>query len=242
MMDNSSYILASRQADLFNIQNRIADNIANLNTTAFKAEKDFASFMTYQADDSKKIAFSNLFASKRDLSEGPFQKTGRSLDFAIKGEGFFKVETPLGYRYTRAGNFTLDEEGNLVTMQGYLVLGAGGQQTTFLPEDSQITVKEDGAVVVGDLQEARGQIGVFIFSDMQSLERVGHNLYQSSEVDVATEESQINQGVLESSNVNSVRMMTELLDISRQITRTKQLIDRKHQIELDAIKRIANSN
>ena len=241
-MDNTSYILASRQNDLFKMQDRIADSVANVNTTAFKQERDFASYMTYEAGDSKDVAFAHLFATKRDTSEGPFKQTHRTLDLAIKGDGFFRVETPLGARFTRAGNFTLDTNGNLVTQQGYLVVGPGGQQTTLLPEDRDIKIKEDGVVVVGQDQEARGQIGVFIFSDTQQLERVGQNLYKSKEEGVPSEEAKINQGMLELSNVNSVATMTELIDISRQIARTKSLIDSQHQMELDAIKRLARVN
>ncbi len=237
-MDNIGYILASRQVALTDQQNRIADQVANANTVGFKLESDVMDDIILDGGNAGSMAFTHAATVTRDNSQGPYQKTDRPLDLAIHGDAYFMVETPLGPRYTRAGNFTVNVDGDLVTQQGYRVLGPGGQQTNFAPEDTDISIKEDGQVIVGT-GEGRGQVGLFSFENPMILERVGANLYRAPIGAQISEDSKVSQGILESSNVNMVSQMTELINVSRGIEMTKKAADRSHDMEIDTIRRIA---
>src|SRR5258708_5552303 len=107
-MDNSIYVTLSRQLALFRDMDVTANNIANANTTGYNAEHImFDSFVTKDANqgDRNPVSFANDVATYRNIENGSMQITGNDLDLAIQGNGYFIVETPLGTRYTRAGNF-----------------------------------------------------------------------------------------------------------------------------------------
>lgn len=220
--------------------NRIADQVANGNTIAFKLEEDIMDDVYLDGGNAGELAFTHIGGTTRDYSNGPYQVTERPLDVAIKGDAFFMVETPLGNRYTRAGNFTVDVNGDLVTQQGYRVLGQGGGGVNFAPEDTEISIKEDGTVTAND-GEGRGQVGLFRFENPALLERVGANMFKTDIVPDIAEDSMISQGVLESSNVNMISQMTELMNVTHALEMAKKSADRNHEMESDAIRRIART-
>ncbi len=236
--DNITYVLAARKADLFKTQGRVADMVANVNTTGFKGEHDVYGELARRMDDGNKLSFSNIETTKRDFSQGSIVTTGRQLDIAINGPGLFMVETPRGNRYTRAGNFKVSAEGLLVTKENYPLVGPGGGFVEFAQGDSDIIIREDGLVSAG-LQE-RGQIGLFIFENEHSLIREGNSLYRSDELPrtAEIEESKIAQGMLENSNVSSVISMTELIEVSRGIETTGKLMSGHHDLQMNFIRKI----
>lgn len=235
--NNVSYVLAARQNDLLKTQNRIADMTANVNTTAFKVEKDVYAAYPVRMDDRSRVDFSTIDQTKRDATQGSFISTGRQLDVAISGRGYFMVNTPRGTRYTRAGNLAVSPEGVLVTKEGYPLIGPGGGQVEFAPEDNDVTVREDGLVTVG--LEERGQIGVFIFENEQLMYREGQSLYRTDQSPTPYETAKVYQGVLEASNVSSVIAMTDLVEVSRNIEQTKQLQQDFHDLQLNIIRTLS---
>ena len=126
-MENAGLVALSRQMALFRQMDVIANNIANANTNGYKAENTvFAEFVKNSAEvGGEPVSFTRDMATVRDLKQGDIKPTHRQLDVALEGEGYFTVETPLGVRYTRVGSFQINQEGNLVTQQGYNVLGEG---------------------------------------------------------------------------------------------------------------------
>ena len=116
-MDSSIYITLSKQMAMFRDMEATANNIANVNTTGYNGEKMM--FTDYLVNDGNrhKMAYVQDISTYRDLQEGPIQVTSNAFDLAISGPGYFAVATPLGTRYTKAGNFTLREDGALVTMR-----------------------------------------------------------------------------------------------------------------------------
>ena len=132
-MENTSYIAMSRQAALRRSMDIVANNIANANTPAFKAERMM--FQEYLAKPTKddKLSFVEDVGTARDLSSGPLTTTGNDFDVALSDEGYFVVDSPLGERYTRHGRFQLDANGQLVTGTGYPVQGQAGPIN--IPED-----------------------------------------------------------------------------------------------------------
>ncbi len=239
-MDNTSYIALSRELSLLRKQETIANNIANSNTLGYRSEKMI--FDTYLMKNSKgeKIAFSHDVATVVDPSIGSFKTTNRDLDVAINGSGYFKVSTPQGVRYTRAGNFLVDQTGALVNGQGYKVLDPNNQPITFQDEDSQFKIAENGLIKVGE--EERGQIGVVRFNQEQLMEKAGHTLYRTAQPELPQEESvRLTQGVLEESNVVAVQEMTNMVETARSATTLSNLIRSADEMERGAVQKLSQS-
>lgn len=240
-MSNANYILAAHKSDLLKTQDRIADMVANQNTTGFKAEKNSFKELVAKTEDNKKISFSKISGTTIDTSQGSIISTGRQLDIAINGKGFFMVETPMGPRYTRAGNLAINPEGALVTKEGYPLVGPGGGNVELAEGDSGIVIRENGLVTT-EAGEDRGQIGIFNFNNPQLLERVGKGMYKSPEdAQVADDTAKIVQGVLEGSNVNPVSSMADLIKVSRAIDNIKNIEKQINDIKLTAIQKLADN-
>ncbi|GAA9011793.1 flagellar basal-body rod protein FlgG [Helicobacter pylori] len=216
-----------------------SNNIANVNTTGFKKSRADFNDLFYQAMQYAGTNTSNTTLSPDGMevglgvrpsaitkmfSQGSPKETENNLDVAITGKGFFQVQLPDGTTaYTRSGNFKLDEQGNLVTSEGYLLI----PQIT-LPEDTtQVNIGADGTVsVTQGLQTTSnviGQITLANFVNPAGLHSMGDNLFSitnaSGEAIVGNPDSQglgkLRQGFLELSNVRLVEEMTDLITAQR---------------------------
>ncbi|GAA6823330.1 flagellar basal-body rod protein FlgG [Helicobacter pylori] len=216
-----------------------SNNIANVNTTGFKKSRADFNDLFYQAMQYAGTNTSNTTLSPDGMevglgvrpsvitkmfSQGSPKETENNLDVAITGKGFFQVQLPDGTTaYTRSGNFKLDEQGNLVTSEGYLLI----PQIT-LPEDTtQVNIGVDGTVsVTQGLQTTSnviGQITLANFVNPAGLHSMGDNLFSitnaSGEAIVGNPDSQglgkLRQGFLELSNVRLVEEMTDLITAQR---------------------------
>ncbi len=230
-MDNSIYIALSRQMGLFKDLNVTANNIANVNTAGYQAEK--LMFTDYLVDDGNhhKMAFTQDISSYRDVNPGSMNVTGNALDVAIRGNGYFMVQTPQGERYTRAGNFQMDGEGVLITSEGYPVLDAGGQEIQFDDTDREVRIMQSGAVVVDG--EERAILGVVKFAKDQELQREGSTLYSSKTPPqpAEAEDMQVLHGVVENSNVQPVLELVRLTELSRSTGNTAKFIEAMYDLE-----------
>lgn len=216
-----------------------SNNIANVNTTGFKKSRADFNDLFYQAMQYAGTNTSNTTLSPDGMevglgvrpsaitkmfSQGSPKETENNLDIAITGKGFFQVQLPDGTTaYTRSGNFKLDEQGNLVTSEGYLLI----PQIT-LPEDTtQVNIGVDGTVsVTQGLQTTSnviGQIALANFVNPAGLHSMGDNLFSitnaSGDAIVGNPDSQglgkLRQGFLELSNVRLVEEMTDLITAQR---------------------------
>ncbi|KHL84241.1 flagellar basal body rod protein FlgG [Helicobacter pylori] len=216
-----------------------SNNIANVNTTGFKKSRADFNDLFYQAMQYAGTNTSNTTLSPDGMevglgvrpsaitkmfSQGSPKETENNLDVAITGKGFFQVQLPDGTTaYTRSGNFKLDEQGNLVTSEGYLLI----PQIT-LPEDTtQVNIGVDGTVsVTQGLQTTSnviGQITLANFVNPAGLHSMGDNLFSitnaSGDAIVGNPDSQglgkLRQGFLELSNVRLVEEMTDLIIAQR---------------------------
>ena len=179
-MDNGIYIALSRELALFRDMAATANNIANANTTGFQAEKlIFSEYLSRDNNqgDRNNMSFANDVSSYRYVQDGARHVTGGALDVAIEGNGYFMVQTPLGTRYTRAGNFSMDGNGMLVTPEGYPVIDNAGQRIEFPPDASDITIGSAGNISVDGTDFA--SIGVAIFENPQLLTQTAAGLYKS---------------------------------------------------------------
>lgn len=234
-MDNSIYITLSRQLALFRDMDVTSNNIANTNTTGFNAEHMlFNAYLTKDVSQRKEnpMAFDYDIATYRDITGGPIHATGNQLDLAIQGNGFFSVDTPLGKRYTRAGNFQVDGNGTLVTAEGNAVFDTNGQRITFPPEAENIKIGEAGNVSVNG--EEFTNIAIYQFENPQLLERLNGALFRS-EIDpqIATQ-AKVVQGALEGSNVQSVVELTHMIDVSRSVASTAKFIETMYDMQRKA--------
>ncbi len=230
-MDNAIYITLSRQAALFRQMDSVANNLANVSTPGYNGKEMIFTQFLIDSGRNDKNAYTQDEATYNDFSKGPLTNTGRTLDAAIEGQGFFMVETPLGPRYTRRGNFAIDGKGFLVTAEGYPVLGNEGQRIEFSEEDNNIVITDNGIIRVGKNDE-RGRIGVVNFQNLQLMKRGGNGLYSTDEAATPVDESnyRLMQGMIEQSNVNAVKQMTEMVEVSRSVGSTSNLLNSLHDL------------
>lgn len=226
VMDNGIYVSLSRELALFRDMDVTSGNIANAATTGYSASHLlFTSYLAKDVNqgDRNTLAFAHDISTYRDTDVGPMHTTSNPLDVAIQGKGYFSVETPLGTRYTRAGNFQLDATGVLVTAEGYPVLDNSNQRITFPEETTQVEIGGAGNVKVNG--EDFATIGVVQFDNEQLLERVGGRLFKSEVAGTPVEDGHVVQGVLEDSNVKSVSELTHMISLSRSTADTAKLIE-----------------
>ena len=155
-----------------------------------------------------------------DFAQGSMEETGTVTDLAISGEGFFAVETPDGERYTRAGNFSVDQDGYLVTSDGDYVLGDNGRLNV---GTGGFAVSSDGTVTADG--EVRGTLDIVQFEDTTGLRKQGENLYYSLDGEIPTEaDGKVIQGYLEGSNVDIADEMVDMISVYRTYEANQKIL------------------
>lgn len=243
-METPIYIALSRQMVLRQQMDVVANNVANANTSGFKAEMLLMSEVELPADPTTELSYVQDFATARDFSPGTLRATGNDLDLAIQGDGFFAVQTPDGVRYTRVGRFQLNADGTLVTSQGYPVL-SGGSAITINPDDGPVHVASDGSISTdrgtgGQLLQVVGKLDVVDFADRAALMPAPDNLFVAESAPIAAT-GKVAQGMLEDSNVKPILEMTNLIQVTRNYQAIQRFIDAEHERQLRAINTITSS-
>jgi flagellar basal-body rod protein FlgF len=252
-MQNALLVGLSRQMSLQHEMAVVANNIANIDTNGFKA--DFSLFEEYlmrggrdpnfRAADSP-VSFVHDRGTLIDLNQGPFQRTGNPLDVAINGDGFLVINTPQGERYTRNGALEINPQGELVTSEGYQVLGDGGP-IAFQNQDTGITINQEGTVSVKDPSNStvaiiRGQLRVVSFAQAQRLQKEGGSTF-SAPADMPASPStkfKLVQGALEKSNVRPIIEMSRMIEISRSYANIANLIQSRGDLDKTAIQQLSD--
>lgn len=223
---STSIVTLSRQVGLMREMNTIANNIANAGTTGFRREGvTFSEFVqTTPGGDSLSIAAAR--ARRIDLSQGGLQPTGGQFDFAIEGEGFFLVDTPRGERLTRAGAFSPNAFGDLVTPAGDPLLDAG-RARVFVPPDVQtVTLGADGTLSADGNPVA--QIGLFRPLDAKGLTREAGALFRAEGgVEPVIEGGRILHGRIEGANVEPVLEIARMIEVQRAYELGQAFLDRE---------------
>lgn len=251
-MQNALLVGLSRQVALGRELDVVANNIANLNTTGFKSDGAvFEEFIspTARADNflgaDRRVSFVQDRATWIDLSQGPLERTNNPLDVAINGKGFLVVQTPRGERYTRNGALQINNTGELVTSEGYQVLGESGP-VTFQPKDRNITISEDGTISAREGNNAatesqRGQLRVVSFDQPGRLQKDGSSTFgaPTNLTPQADKISRIVQGTVEKSNVRSVMEMTRMIEVTRTYTQVAAMLSQQSDLQRTAIEKLA---
>jgi flagellar basal-body rod protein FlgG len=202
----------------------LANNLANVSTAGFKA--DDLTLVPRQPIGPSAVAGPTAGAwavvQWTDFSQGPLRETGRTLDVALNGPGFFVVQTPRGVRYTRAGAFELSADGRLVTRQGFPVLGERG---SIVLGSDRVRIGPGGELH----QDGRrlDTLRVVDFPKPYRLLKEGDGLFSVADpagVPELARGYEVVGGALEGSNVNPVAMMVNMIDLLRRYEAAQRVI------------------
>jgi flagellar basal-body rod protein FlgF len=250
-MENALLIGLSRQMALQRELDVVANNIANLNTTGFKTDGNvFREYLMPVARSDqfvgadRRMSFVLDRATWHNLGQGPIQQTGNPLDVAIDGDAFLVVQTPQGERYTKNGALQLNAQGELVTGDGYRVLGDNGpialqqgDRNIAISREGTITVKEGNSVA----ESQRGKLRLVGFAQAERLEKAGTSLFAApaglAPQPVPT--AGVAQGFIEKSNVSAVTEMTRMIEVTRTYTAVAGMLQSQHELRRTAIERLA---
>jgi flagellar basal-body rod protein FlgF len=252
-MENALLIGLSRQMVLERQMDVVANNVANVNTTGFKADSSlFEQYLMPVARENRfnpadrVVSFVNDRGTWRDLHQGGIQITGNPLDVAIDGDSYLAVQTPGGERYTRNGALQINAQGQLVTADGLPVVGDSGP-ITFQQTDHDISITKDGRVTVVEgaattTESVRGTLRVVRFANPQLLQKEGNNLFSAPAGVAATQDPNpsLMQGAVEKSNVSGVLEITRMIQISRSYQQIATLLQQQSDLHKNAIQQLAN--
>lgn len=214
MLESVETMLAQEQR-----LHQVTNNLANVDTTGYKKETVTFGEMLYQVSRNRQRVGKAL-AINTIHQQGSLQQTENPFDLAISGDGFFRVQTPAGVRYTRAGDFQRDNLGRMVTANGYPLLGEAGP---IVADGRNLDISRDGRVSVDGVLVDRLAI---VTAPPEALRKEGENLFRLEEgaAEAAPENFVLHQGFLEKSNVNSILEMTEMIDLYRAYEGQQKMI------------------
>ena len=223
-------------------QNRldvISNNLANVDTTGFKKDiavnKNFSELLLRRTRDDGVYAFAGASVDSMpivgklglgvetneiytDFEQGSFKSTETKTDMALSGKGFFVVQTPDGERFTRNGNFHLGKEGILLTKDGYPVLGENGPIQL---EDDKFFVNKDGMLYTENDNELVDRFKIVRFDNERYLDKQGNSLWKTNNIAgdyhiaEGKERPDMLQCYTETSNVNVVNEMVQMIEVNR---------------------------
>ena len=214
-MDNAGYAALTRQTGLMREMQIVANNIANMATTGYRRESMVFTEFVRALDGSESMSMSTSGAAYTSEIQGALTRTGRSLDLAIEGEGYFLIATPEGEMLTRAGSFVMSEDGGIVTADGMALLDAGGAPIVVPPGTAGISVASDGTLSGDGLPLA--QIGLWQTPPPGGADRRAGTRFAPAGAPVPALEGagRIVQGFLEASNVSPVAEIARMIEVQR---------------------------
>lgn len=241
-MDTTQLVNLSQQLAAYQSMDAIANNLANISTPGFKRETPQFQEYVDQIPPSEgqtgpqTVSFVQQTGSLRDLSEGHLETTNAPFDVALNGQGYFVVQTANGLRYTRNGHFTLDASGRLVTDAGDAVQGTGGD-ITISQTDGNVHIASDGTV--SGLNGTIGQLNIVDFPNDRALVKEGDSYYSTTQSSQPATGTTVTQGAIESSNVQPIIEMSNMVEVLRSYQATMNLSQSQSDLERQAIDKLA---
>lgn len=236
-MDKMLYIAASGAKQDFLATAVRANNLANAQTTGFKAQLEQARAMPAYGEGLPTRVFSMTESPTNNYESGPLITTGRPLDVAIQGDGWFSVQTPQGEEaYTRSGSLTMTVDGALQDSKGNLVLGENGP--LFLPVPvSNVTIGNDGRIsarLQGAPESQIDEVGrlKLVNPGIETMKRRNDGLFDLKEGGVAPQDIRVGvgAGMIEGSNVNAVEEMVSMISLQRHYEMQVKLMKKADQM------------
>lgn len=244
-MSTGIWMAASGATSQLTALDTTANNLANASTPGFKADRAiFREHLITAVQGGRNVEqmrFNAIDGVTHDMSAGMITTTGRPLDAAISGEGFFVVRTPEGERYTRAGALQVGLDGNLQTNQGHLVLNEARRPIQIGAGAKSVRLTNDGNVEVDGAVSAR--LRLVTFPQVAGLEKEGHYLFRATEASGQARVApvRLETGALEQGNVSVVRGMTEIVTTTRTFDAIERMIDAFRDMERRAAMDIAGT-
>jgi len=228
-MDNPVYATLTRQSGLMREMRTVAQNIANMATTGYRAENlVFAEYVADTGAGEPSLSMADAEARWTDKSQGALFQTGGTFDLAIEGPGFFQVSTPAGNRLTRAGSFTPAPDGTLVAPDGAQLLDSGGAPVFVPPDAHSVAVASDGTLSADGTPLA--QIGLWQPADPLTMTRAeGVRFDPGGGGAVPAAEGRVVQGFLERSNVDPVSEVARMIEVQRAYELGQTFLDREDE-------------
>ena len=217
-MDSGYYAACTALVSRTEALDTIANNLANASTVGYRAQHNVFSSVLAEAGSASSSPISQamnnfgiLSGTTLDQSKGALQKTGNDLDLAIQGSGYFVVQTPNGPMYTRNGSFQVSSKGQLITSSGDPVIGSNG---TITMPPGEVSISADGTI--SSQGAVAGKLKFVQFAPGTTLTSAGETYYSAPpKSEIPATDSTVKQGMLESSNVNPVTSMVELITAQR---------------------------
>lgn len=243
-MDNALMVGLTRQMTLRRAMDISANNIANASTAGFKAEHQLLTELpmgrSRDVEGGERVKYVDDWGVLRDFRTGPLEHTARPLDVALQGEGFFAVETENGVQYTRDGRFAMAPDGRIVASDGAEVLDENGGPIVLDPLADEPVITEAGVVFSNGVEV--GRLQVTAFDNLAALRKAGEGRFTQPENGEAQERPadvpQVNQGYYESSNVNSVVELTNMLQVTRTYQSVSKMVEQTGDLQRRAIEQL----
>ncbi len=238
-METTGYTTLTRQAGLLREMQAVANNIANAVTTGYRQEGLVFSEHVTRVKDGPSVSMATANVRATSFAQGTLTQTGGALDLAIEGEGFFLIETPNGERLTRAGNFTLSAEGDLVTLDGHRVLDAGGAPVFVPPDTGAPGISSDGTISANG--QLIGQIGLVRPIDPLDMIREGGVMFRTEGETEPVLEGRMLQGFVENANVDPISQVARMVEVQRSYELGQSFLDAENERIRDALKALTRS-
>jgi flagellar basal-body rod protein FlgF len=240
-MQSGLYVSLSSQVSLEKRLTTIADNLANMNTVGFRATQlKFDDVMTRA--EGAKVDYVSSGEEYISSENGALVQTKNPFDFAVRGDAWFSVNTPSGPALTKDGRFSMLQSGELVTLEGYPVLDAGGGPIQLNAQAGAPTVSDDG--VLRQNGQPVATLGLFEANIGPNFTRAGNTAIIPSETPQAVVDRMdvgVVQGYIEKANVNPMQQMTQLITVSRNFEYVTQLMRDSESSLSDAIKTLGGA-
>lgn len=241
-MENAFLVSLSHLNALKREMDVIANNLANANTTAFKSDGIlFEEYLSKKAEGgaAPEISFVTDYGLVRDMHVGELTQTGNPLDVAVSGKGYFAIQFKDKIAYTRNGHFNINNNGELVTPDGYQVLNDNLNPVKFAPNAPLPEIAADGSISSAGAQA--GKLGLFSFDDEQAMQKSMSGLLTTEETrkPLPRGETHLVQGSLENSNVQPVTEMTRMIDVLRKYQTAVQLTSVDDELMRKAIDQLS---
>ena len=234
--NNAGYIAIANQRMKAQELDVLSNNVANANTIGFQADDILNMQGNFRLSSKKTDSFPMIQGTYLRQDIGTLKVTNRNLDIAINGEGYFKVITPKGVRYTLNGNMMISNN-RLVNVIGMPFASVDGEPI-ILPEGfSRVDINEDGMIFAD--QEDVATIGIFAFAGEYSLRKEGEYLLASDRDDIAATDYTVIQGALRGSNINQTKALSDMVDLQRSVEMTNSLITTINEMEKNAVTKIS---
>ncbi|KMK65555.1 flagellar hook-basal body complex protein [Puniceibacterium sp. IMCC21224] len=233
-MEATGYTTLTRQSGLMREMQVIANNIANSATTGYRQEGVIFSEYVQRTDTGQSVSMATARIQNTSALQGALTRTGGKFDVGIEGDGFFLIQTPQGERLSRAGAFSPSANGDLVTMDGYPVLDAGGAPLFVPPDADDLAISGDGTISTDG--RPIGQLGVVMPIAPLDMQREGGVMFRADAGYDPVELPRVKQGFLEGSNVDPVGQIARMIDVQRAYEMGQSFLDAENERVRDALK------